>query len=134
MHEMVTLMNPSECEHMFFSNVDIIASFHSNIFRKYKPARPIFSLKASHTIILAGCFTGLTVNFRSNRDAILGRRTIFGTPLTSLKVLSSLNITFLHSAAVQYRYFLQKPSIFFFITVVSVGFLAARRQGRRRSF
>ena len=43
---MVTLMNPPECEYKIFQNMDIITSFHSHIFRKYKPARPIFSLKA----------------------------------------------------------------------------------------
>ena len=57
--------------------------------RKCKPARPIFPLEAPHIITLAGYFTVLTVNFGSNGDAVLERRTIFGIPLTSLKVLSS---------------------------------------------
>ena len=34
MHEMVILMNPPECEHITFRNLNIIASFHSHIFRK----------------------------------------------------------------------------------------------------
>ena len=129
MHEMVTLMNPPECEHMIFQNMDIISSFHSYIFRKVVQTWAAhISTKSTPHHYTAGCFTVLTVNFGSNRDAVLGRRTIFGTPLTSLKVLSLLNITFLYSAAVQYQYFLQKPILFFFIAVVSSSFLAARRQ------
>ena len=34
MHERVKLMNPPECKHTIFHNVDIIASFYSHIFRK----------------------------------------------------------------------------------------------------
>ena len=75
--------------------------------RKYKPARPKFPLKAPHTITPTGCFMVLTVNFGSYCDALLEQRTIFVTPLTSVKVLSSLNMTFFHSAAVQCRYFWQ---------------------------
>ena len=99
---------------------------------KYKPAWPKFPLKAPHTITLPGCFVVLTVNLGSYRDRLLGRKTNFGTPLTSVKVLLSQNITFLHSAAVQCRYFWQKFSLFFFIAAVSVSFLAARRHGRQR--
>ena len=68
--------------------------------KKYKPARPRFPLKALHTITLPEHLMVLTVNFGSYRDATLGRRTIFGIPLISVKMLSSLNITFFHSAAV----------------------------------
>ena len=72
---------------------------------KYKPARPRFPLKTPNTITLPGTFMVLTENFGWYRDALLGRRNIFETPLTIVKVLLSLNITFLHSAAVQCRYF-----------------------------
>ena len=75
-----------------------------------------------------------TVNFGSYRDALLRRRTIFETPLNSVKVLSSLNLSFLRSAAVQCRYFWQNLSLSFFIAAVSMGFLAARRPGEPRSF
>ena len=75
----------------------------------------------------------LTVNFGSYRDALLGRCTTFGTPLTIVKVLSSLNITFLYSAAIQCGCFWQELSLSFFIAAVSMGFLAARRPGRPRS-
>ena len=76
----------------------------------------------------------LTVNFESYHDALLGRRTIFGTLLTIVKVLSSLNITFFYSAAVQCQCSWQELSLFFFIAAMSMGFLAARRPGRPRSF
>ena len=76
----------------------------------------------------------LTVNVGSYRDTLFGRRTIFGTPLTIVKVLSSLNITFFYSAAVQCRCFWQELSLFFSIAALSMGFLAARRHGRPRSF
>ena len=76
----------------------------------------------------------LSVNFGSYRDALLGRCTIIRTPLTIVKVLSSLNITFLYSAAVQCRYFWQELGFFFFIAAVSMSFLAARQLHRPRSF
>ena len=76
----------------------------------------------------------LTVNFGSYCDALLGRRTIFGTPLTIVKVLLSLNITFLHFAAVHCQYYWQKLNLFFFIVAVGMGFLVARRPSRPRSF
>ena len=67
------------------------------------------------------------------RDALLGRHTIFGIPLTNVKMLSSLNITFLHSAAFQCRYFWQKFDVFF-IAAVSISFLAARQHGGQRFY
>ena len=95
MHEMITLMNPPECEKMLFYNVDINASFYCYIFRKKVQTSPDqIPTKISLTITLTGCFMVSIVNFGSYRDALLGGRTIFGNPLTSVKVLSSPNITF----------------------------------------
>ena len=68
--------------------------------RKYKPTRRRFSMKTPHTIIMPGSFMVLTVNFGSCCDALLRRPTIFGTPLTVVKVVSSPNIPFPLSAAV----------------------------------
>ena len=76
----------------------------------------------------------LTVNFGSYRDALLGRRTIFGTPFASVKVLSSPNMTFFILQLSNVDYFWQKLSLFFFIAAVSMGFLTARRPGRPKSF
>jgi len=56
------------------------------------------------------------------------------TSFISAKLLSSLNITFLHTMALQCRYFWQMLSIFFITAAVSMGFLAAGRHGRSRSF
>ena len=101
MYEMITLMYPPQYAKMLFQNVNINTFFYWYIFSKeYKQARPRFLLKTPHTITLAGSFIILAVNFGSYRDALLGRRTIFGTPLTSVKVFWSLNLSFLHSAAV----------------------------------
>ena len=74
------------------------------------------------------------VNFVSHNDAVLGKRTILWTSFTSEKVLSSQNITFLHTTALHCRYFWQMLSIFFITVAVSMGFLAARRHGRPSSF
>jgi len=63
--------------------------------------------------------------------AVLGRCMIIGTSLTSVKVLSTLNI-FLHTA-VQCRYFLQKLRFLLFSAAVSTGFLPARRYVRPTS-
>ena len=101
--------------------------------RKYKPTWARFSMKAPHVITLPGCFVVLTENFGLYRDALLGLRINFGTPFITVKVLLSLNITFLHSAAVQCRYFWRKLGLFFFIAVVSMSFLAARQYDRRDS-
>lgn len=49
-------------------------------------------------------------------------------------MLLSLHITFFHCSCVQSRYFLANCSHFFFKVSVRSGFLAARRQGRPKSF
>ena len=77
-------------------------------------------------------FQGFDINFGSCCDALLGVLTIFDTLLTTVKVLLSLNIAFLHSEAVQCRYFLQMLGLFFFIAAVRGDFLGARRHGRPR--
>ena len=118
---------------MLLKNINIIVFFHCHIFwKKIQTSRPRFSLKASPSINMQGCFMVLTINFGSYCDALLARRTTFGNFLISIEVLSSLNITFPNSAGLC-RYFLQKLSLFF-IAAVNMGFLAARRHFRRRSF
>ena len=112
-HEMVTLMNPSECEHMMFQYVDIIASFHSHIFRKeVQTCAAHISTKSTPRHYTSRVLYGFNCKFRVKpRCSIWTTHHLWDSP-SSLNVLSSMNITFLHSAAVQYRYFVQKPSLF----------------------
>ncbi|XP_076049606.1 uncharacterized protein LOC143030338 [Oratosquilla oratoria] len=69
--------------------------------------------KAPHTITLSGCFTVVTVYHGLNLDTSLGRRTILELPLISLKVLSSLNITFCHCSDVQSLILSVRVDVFF---------------------
>lgn len=60
--------------------------------------------------------------------------TILELILRSLKVLSSLHITFFHYSGIQSWYFFANASLLFFILSTSRGFLATQRQGSLRSF
>ena len=112
-HEMVTLMNPSECEHMMFQYVDIIASFYSHIFRKeVQTCAAHISTKSIPHHYTNRVLYGFNCKFRVKPRCSTWATHHFWDFPSSLKVLSSMNITFLHSAAVQCRYFLQNSSLF----------------------
>ena len=134
MYEMITLMIPPECAKMLFWNVDKNASFHCCIFRKEIQISPAqISTGSFQHHYTARVFCGFNRKFWVLSWCIT-RTThhLWDSPHQCKSAL--INITFLHAAAVQCRYFWQKFSLFFFITAVSMGFLTARRHDRPRFF
>lgn len=117
---------------MFLQNINVIASLHGNILGgevQSCSALPITKSTPHHYTVRMfyrlHCVPGIEP---------LGRRTVLDSPLTSMNVLLSLNITFFQSSEVQSLHLLQNSSRLFFIALVRRGFLAARRAGNPRSF
>ena len=97
------------------------------------PPRPTVPEKQPQTMTDAGCLTVLDVNLGSYLDASSGLLTRYPDDLKHLKVLSSLNITFIQSSAVQCLYFKANCTLLSFIFFVKTGFLAARLEGKPMS-
>ena len=119
-------MNTPKWHHVMIKNPKIVVPSHGNVLReKYKPPLPLSPLKSPHTMTLLGCFRVLMMYLESYLETPEGLPTILYPLRTSRDVRSSQNITFLRSAIVQCLYILQNNIVFFIMTLIIRGFLAA---------
>ena len=128
-------MNPLEYEHMIFQNVDIIASFHSHIFIKEVQTCAIYiSTKSTPQNYTRKMLYSFNCKFWvKTRCSTWATHHLWDSPYQPESAL----VTEHHFSPFCSRLisiFLAKTEPFFFIAVVSMGFLAVRRQGRQRSF